>query len=225
MHVLIVEDNKKMAGLLRKGLEERSHSVTLAFDGSTGYEAAASSAFAAVILDLMLPKMDGFELLRRQRKSDDQTPILILSAKDATADIVRALDLGADDYLTKPFSFAELLARLRVLSQFGSVPRPTVLRVADIVLDPSTCLVTRAGQEIHLSKTEFRLLECLMRRRGQIVPRDIIVDNVWDYEQDIEENTLDALVFTLRSKIDKGFDAKLIQTVRGIGHSIREAKP
>jgi two-component system response regulator MprA len=225
MHVLIVEDNKKMAGLLRKGLEERSHSVTLAFDGCAGFEAAASSDFAAVILDLMLPKMDGFELLRRLRKSDDQTPILILSARDATADIVRALDLGADDYLTKPFSFAELLARLRVLSQFGSVPRPTVLRVADIVLDPSTCQVTRAGQEIRLSRTEFRLLECLMRRRGQIVPRDIIVENVWDHEQDIEENTLDALVFTLRSKIDKNFDSKLIQTIRGIGHSIREAKP
>lgn len=225
MHVLIVEDNKKMAGLLKKGLEERNHSVSLAFDGCTGFEAAKSFDFAAVILDLMLPRMDGFEFLRRFRKSDEQMPILVLSARDATADIVRALDLGADDYLTKPFSFAELLARLRVLGHCGSVPRPMLLRVADIVLDPSTCQVNRSGQEIHLSRTEYRLLECLMRRPGQIVPRNIIVDSVWNCEQDVEENTLDALVFTLRSKVDRGFDSKLIQTIRGIGHSIREVKP
>jgi DNA-binding response OmpR family regulator len=224
MHVLIVEDNKKMAGLLKKGLEERSHSVTLAFDGCTGFEAATSSDFAAVILDLMLPRMDGFEFLRRLRHDDDQMPILVLSARDATTDIVRALDLGADDYLTKPFSFAELLARLRVLGHYASVPRPILLRVADIVLDPSTCHVTRSGQEIHLSRTEYRLLECLMRRPGELVPRNIIVDSVWNCEQDVEENTLDALVFTLRSKVDKGFDSKLIHTIRGIGHSIREAK-
>ena len=224
MHVLIVEDNKKMAGLLKKGLEERNHSVILAFDGSAGFEAATSSDFAAVILDLMLPRMDGFEFLRRLRHDDDHLPILVLSARDATTDIVRALDLGADDYLTKPFSFAELLARLRVLGNYGLVPRPILLRVADIVLDPSTCQVTRSGQEIHLSRTEYRLLECLMRRPGQLVPRNIIVESVWNCEQDVEENTLDALVFTLRSKIDKGFDSKLIHTIRGIGHSIREAK-
>ena len=224
MHVLIVEDNKKMAGLLKKGLEERNHSVSLAFDGCTGFEAATCSDFAAVILDLMLPKMDGFEFLRRLRKTDEQMPILVLSARDATTDIVRALDLGADDYLTKPFSFAELLARLRVLGHYGSVPRPILLRFADIVFDPSICQVTRSGQEIHLSRTEYRLLECLMRRPGQIVPRNIIVDSVWNCEQDVEENTLDALVFTLRSKIDRGFDSKLIHTIRGIGHSIRETK-
>ncbi len=222
MHVLIVEDNRKMAGLLKKGLEERNHSVDLAFDGCTGLQAATSSDFAAVILDLMLPKMDGFEFLRRLRQGDDQMPILVLSARDATNDIVKALDLGADDYLTKPFSFAELLARLRVMGHCGSVPRPILLRFADVVLDPSTCQVTRGGEAIHLSRTEYRLLECLMRRPGQLVPRNVIVESVWSCEQDIEENTLDALVFTLRSKIDKGFDSKLIHTIRGIGHSIRE---
>ena len=224
MHVLVVEDNRKMSALLKKGLEERDHSATLAFDGCTGLESATSSEFGAITLDLMLPRMDGFEFLRRLRKNDDQTPILVLSARDATTDIVRALDLGADDYLTKPFSFAELLARLRVLGHYGSVRRPILLRVADIVLDPSTCHVTRSGQEIHLSRTEYRLLECLMRRPGELVPRNIIVESVWNYEQDVQENTLDALVFNLRSKIDKGFDSKLIHTIRGIGHSIREAK-
>ena len=224
MHVLIVEDSKKMARLLKKGLEERNHSVTLAFDGCTGFEAAISSDFSAVILDLMLPRMDGFEFLRRLRQDDNKMPILVLSARDATTDIVRALDLGADDYLTKPFSFAELLARLRVLGHYSSVSRPIRLTVADIVLDPSTCHVTRSGQEIYLSRTEYRLLECLMRRPGQLVPRNIIIESVWNYEQDVEENTLDALVFMLRSKIDKGFESKLIHTIRGIGHSIREAK-
>lgn len=224
MHVLIVEDNKKMAGLLKKGLEERNHSVALAFDGCTGFEAVTSFDFSAVILDLMLPRMDGFEFLKRLRKNDDQMPILVLSARDATTDIVKALDLGADDYLTKPFSFAELVARLRVLGHYGSVPRPILLKVADVVLDPSTCQVTRSGQEIHLSRTEYRLLECLMRRPGELVPRNVIVESIWNCEQDVEENTLDALVFTLRSKIDKGFDSRLIHTIRGIGHSIREAK-
>ena len=220
MHVLVVEDNKKMARLLKKGLEERNHSVSLALDGQTGLESATSSEFDSIVLDLMLPKIDGFEIVRQVRKSNDRVVILVLSAKDATTDIVRALDLGADDYLTKPFSFAELLARLRVLMQRGTHPRPTLLRVEDLVLNPATSQVLRGTHEIHLSRTEYRLLECLIRRAGRIVPRSVLVESVWS-EQDVEENTLDVFVSALRNKIDKGFDQQLIRTVRGIGYSVR----
>jgi len=221
MRVLVVEDNRKMAGLLKKGLEEKSHSVSLALDGQAGLELATNSEFDSIVLDLMMPKMDGFEVVYQLRKSNERVTILVLSAKDATTDIVRALDLGADDYLTKPFSFAELLARLRVLVQRGSRPRPTLLRVDDLVLNPATCQVLRGGHEIHLTATEYRLLECLMRRAGHVIPRNVIVNSVWNREQDVEENTLDAFVSTLRTKIDKDFKLKLIQTIRGIGFSVR----
>ena len=222
MRVLIVEDEKRMAELLKKGLEEENHSVTLAFDGRTGLDLATFSEFDAIVLDLMLPQIDGFEVARRLRRTNDHMPILVLSARDATTDIVKALDLGADDYLTKPFSFAELLARLRVLARRGSTPRPPLLKVADLVFDPATRRVNRGSREIHLSPTEYRLLECLMRRAGRVVPRNVIVDSVWNDEQDVEENTLDAFVRLLRGKVDKGFKPKLIQTIRGTGYSIRE---
>ena len=221
MRVLVVEDNKKMGRLLKKGLEERNHFVSVALDGEAGLELATSLDFDSIVLDLMLPKMDGFEVLRQVRKTNERVTILVLSAKDATADIVKALDLGADDYLTKPFSFAELLARLRVLTQRGSHPRPIRLKVADLVLNPATCQVLRGGQEIHLSRTEYRLLECLMRRAGRIVPREVLVEGVWNREQDVEENTLDVFVAVLRNKIDRDFEVKLIHTIRGIGFVIR----
>jgi DNA-binding response OmpR family regulator len=214
MRVLVVEDNKKMAGLLKKGLEEKSHSVSLALDGQAGLELATGSEFDSIVLDLMLPRIDGFEVVRQLRKSNDLVTILVLSAKDATTNIVRALDLGADDYLTKPFSFAELLARLRVLVQRGSRPRPTLLRVDDLVLNPATSQVLRGGREIHLTATEYRLLECLMRRAGHVVHRNAIVNIIWN-------RTLDAFVSALRTKIDKDFKLKLIQTIRGIGFSVR----
>jgi len=214
MRVLVVEDNKKMAGLLKKGLEEKSHSVSLALDGQAGLELATGSEFDSIVLDLMLPRIDGFEVVRQLRRSNDLVTILVLSAKDATTNIVRALDLGADDYLTKPFSFAELLARLRVLVQRGSRPRPTLLRVDDLVLNPATSQVLRGGREIHLTATEYRLLECLMRRAGHVVHRNAIVNIIWN-------RTLDAFVSALRTKIDKDFKLKLIQTIRGIGFSVR----
>jgi DNA-binding response OmpR family regulator len=221
MRVLVVEDNKKMAGLLKKGLEERDHSVSLALDGQAGLDLATGSEFDSIVLDLMLPKINGFEVVRQLRKSNERVPIVVLSAKDATTDIVRALDLGADDYLTKPFSFAELLARLRVLIQRGSHPRPTLLRVEDLVLNPATSQVLRGSREIRLSRREYRLLECLMRHAGRIVPRHVLVDRVWNCEQDVEENTLDECIFALRNKIDKDFKLKLIQTIRGIGYFVR----
>lgn len=223
MRILIVEDEKKMAAVLKKGLEAENHRVTLAHDGRTGLDLASTAEFDVVVLDLMLPLIDGFEVARRLRKNGNQTPILMLTARDAVPDIVKGLDLGADDYLTKPFSFEVFLARLRSVARRGSIPRPTVLQVDDLVLNPASHLVKRGEREIHLSPTEFRLLELLMRRSGRVVPRNAIVEAVWDFDHDVEENTLDTFIRLLRSKIDREHDRKLIQTVRGIGYTIRES--
>jgi len=222
MRILIVEDEKKMAAVLKKGLEAENHRVTLAFDGRTGLE-LGSTDFDVIVLDLMLPLIDGFEVARRLRKHGNQTPILMLTARDAVPDIVKGLDVGADDYLTKPFAFEVFLARLRSVARRGSTPRPTVLQVDDLVLNPASHIVTRGEREIHLSPTEFRLLELLMRRSGRVVPRDAIVEAVWDFDHEVEENTLDTFIRLLRSKIDREHDRKLIQTVRGIGYTIRES--
>jgi len=189
MRILIVEDEKKMAAVLKKGLEADNHRVTLAFDGRTGLE-LGSTDFDVIVLDLMLPLIDGFEVARRLRKNGNQTPILMLTARDAVPDIVKGLDVGADDYLTKPFAFEVFLARLRSVARRGSTPRPTVLQVDDLVLNPASHIVTRGEREIHLSPTEFRLLELLMRRSGRVVPRDAIVEAVWDFDHEVEENTL-----------------------------------
>jgi len=226
MRVLIIEDERGMAELLKKGLEEENHRVALAFDGQEGLELAKTYEFDAIVLDLMLPRVDGFEVARRLRHAGNQTPILILTARDAVPDIVKGLDLGADDYLTKPFPFEVLLARLRTVARRGSAPRPTCLRVADLTLDPAARQALRGQREIRLSPTEYRLLELLMRRAGRVVTRTAIVEAVWGLENDIEENTLDAFMRLLRGKVDKGFSPKLIQTVRGIGYCLREsAKP
>jgi len=222
MRILIVEDEKKMAAVVKKGLEAENHRVTLAFDGRTGLE-LGSTDFDVIVLDLMLPLIDGFEVARRLRKNGNQTPILMLTARDAVPDIVKGLDVGADDYLTKPFAFEVFLARLRSVARRGSTPRPTVLQVDDLVLNPASHIVTRGEREIHLSPTEFRLLELLMRRSGRVVPRDAIVEAVWDFDHEVEENTLDTFIRLLRSKIDREHDRKLIQTVRGIGYTIRES--
>ncbi len=221
MRVLIVEDERAMAELLKKGLEEENHRAALAFDGVQGLELAKTYEFDAIVLDLMLPRVDGFEVARRLRHGGNQTPILILTARDAVPDIVKGLDLGADDYLTKPFSFEVFLARLRTVARRGSAPRPTCLRVADLTLDPGSRQALRGRLEIRLSPTEYRLLELLMRRAGRVVTRTAIVEAVWGLENDVEENTLDAFVRLLRGKVDKGFSPKLIQTVRGIGYCLR----
>ncbi|PYV07423.1 MAG: DNA-binding response regulator [Acidobacteria bacterium] len=221
MRVLIVEDEKRMAGLLKKGLEEENHSVTLAHDGPAGLEMAELYEFDAIVLDIMLPGIDGFEVARRLRRNRNQTPILILTARDAVPDVVKGLDVGADDYLTKPFAFDELLARLRSVARRGSVPRPTLLQVADLTLDPAARQVRRGDQEIHLTPTEYRLLDFLIRRAGRVVSRSAIVEAVWGFNQEVEENTLDAFVRLLRSKVDLGFRQKLIHTVRGVGYTVR----
>ena len=222
MHVLIVEDEKKMAVLLKKGLEEENHSVSLAFDGRDALEMAQALEYDAIVLDLMLPGIDGFEVARRLRKGGNKTPILVLTARDTVPDVVKGLDIGADDYMTKPFSFEEFLARLRAISRRASAPRPTLLQVGDLVLDPATHEVRRGGEEISLSRTEFRLLEFLMRRAGRVVPRNTIVNAVWDSNDDVEENTLDAFISLLRNKVDRDRKVKLIQTIRGTGYSIRD---
>jgi DNA-binding response OmpR family regulator len=225
MRILVVEDEKTMAELLRKGLEEENHRVSVAFDGAAALELAGLYEYDAVILDLMLPGVDGYEVARRLRQAQNMTPILVLTARDTVPDIVKGLDAGADDYLTKPFSFEELLARLRAVARRGSSPRPSRLQIADLVLDPASHQVFRGEREIRLTPTEFRLLEFLMRRAHRVVPRNTILEAVWDFEHEVEDNTLDAFVRLLRSKVDTGHRPKLIQTVRGVGYCLREDSP
>jgi DNA-binding response OmpR family regulator len=226
MHVLIVEDEKKMAELLKKGLEEENHSANLAFDGRDGLEMAQALDYDAIVLDLMLPGINGFEVAWRLRKSGNTTPILVLSARDTVPDVVKGLDIGVDDYMTKPFYFEEFLARLRSVSRRSSAPLPSLLQVGDLVLNPASHQVTRAGEEISLSPTEFRMLELLMRRAGRAVSRDTIVLSKWDSNGDIKENSLDVYISQLHIKVDRDHQLKLIHTVREFGYIIREsAKP
>jgi two-component system response regulator MprA len=166
--------------------------------------------------------MDGFEVVRRLRRNQNMTPILMLTARDTVLDVVAGLDKGADDYLTKPFSFEVLLARLRAITRRGARPRPAHLRLDDLVLDPASHEVTRAGRKVPLTRTEYKLLECLMRRAGAVVPRERLIEDVWGFEGEVENNTLDAFIRLLRGKIDSGFETKLLQTVRGVGYSLRQ---
>jgi two-component system response regulator MprA len=222
MRILIVEDERQMAALLRKALEAENHSVVVAHDGAKGLALAEQREFDVVVLDVMLPRLDGYQIARRLRLGGRKTPILMLTARDTVADIVKGLDLGADDYLPKPFALEEFFARLRATARHGAVPSvSTQLRVGDLVLDPATRDVTRGGLNIELSATEFRLLEFLMRRAGRVVPRFAIVEGVWGYEREIEGNNLDAFVRLLRNKVDRSFEVKLIYTVRGVGYTIR----
>ena len=221
MWILIVEDDRRMAGLVKKGLEEEGHSVTVAFDGREGLEAARRNAFDAIVLDVMMPGLDGFEVARRLREGRIHTPILMLTARDAATDIVKGLDIGADDYLTKPFSLSVFFARLRSVVRRGMAPQSSRLQVADLVLDPATHEVFRGTRKIALTPTEFRLLEFLMRRAGRVVSRSSIIDAVWGFDQQVENNTLDAFISLLRNKIDNDHPRRLIHTVRGFGYSVR----
>jgi DNA-binding response OmpR family regulator len=216
-----VEDERSMASLLKKGLEEERHAVSVAFDGLSGLDMAEGEDFDVLIVDVMLPGIDGFELLRRLRSSRNDTPVLMLTARDSIKDIAQGLDLGGDDYLTKPFSFVELLARLRSVARRGKSPRPTVLSVEDLVLNPATFSAQRGGKELRLTQTEFRLLEFLMRRAGRVVPRHAIIEAVWGVLDSADDNTLDVFISLLRNKVDKDADSKLIHTVRGIGYCVR----
>jgi DNA-binding response OmpR family regulator len=221
MKLLIVEDEARMADLLRKGLAEEGHTVTCASDGAEGLELARAYEFDVIILDVMMPKLSGYELAKCLRAEKVPTPILMLTARDSVPDIVRGLDVGADDYITKPFSFSELIARLRAVKRRTLPPADIHLQVADLVLDPASREVHRAADRISLTRTEYNLLERLMYRSGKVVPRRSLIESVWGFERDIEENTLDAFMHLLRNKIDAPGKIKLIHTVRGIGYMIR----
>jgi two-component system response regulator MprA len=222
MRLLVVEDEKRMAEVLRKGLEEEGYVVAVALDGPTGLAMARAGSFELILLDVMLPGMDGFAVARTLRSDGISTPILLLTARDATPDIVQGLDLGADDYLTKPFSFEVLLARIRALFRRGPAPAPAQLRIGELRLDPAAHEVYRCDAHVALTRTEFQLLEFLMRRPGQVVPRSTLIEAVWGYDRDIESNTLDAFIRLLRAKLEVKDGPRLIQTVRGVGYSIRE---
>jgi two-component system copper resistance phosphate regulon response regulator CusR len=222
MRVLIVEDERRMAEVLKKGLEEENHSVTLALDGREGLDLAELYDFDIVVLDVMLPTLDGFEVARQLRRKGNQTPLLMLTARDGIPDVVKGLDLGADDYLTKPFAFDELLARMRAAARHRAPPTCTQLQVGDLALEPASHEVTRAGRQVQLSATEYRLLEFLMRRAGRVVSRTALLEGVWGFDQVVEANTLDAFVRLLRLKVDRPYDRKLIHTVRGVGYCLRE---
>ncbi len=223
MRVLIIEDDRPLTELLRKGLQEDGHVASVAMDGRTGLELAESYQFDVIVLDWMLPGLDGLEVARRLRKAGNSSPILMLTARDAVPDIVKGLDMGADDYMTKPFSFAEFLARLRALGRRPAASSPSVLlEIADLTLHTDTRQVFRNRHEIRLTPTEYRLLEFLMRRSGRAASRRAIVEAVWGLEAEVEENTLDAFVRLLRTKVDQGHKQRLIHTVRGFGYCIRE---
>jgi two-component system response regulator MprA len=220
--ILVVEDEPAMAESLRQGLEEANHSVTLARNGLEGLHAAQTSSFDAIVLDVMMPGVDGIEVARRLRAKGHQTPILLLTARDAATDVVRGLDAGADDYLTKPFSFKVLLARLRAVSRRAARPAVPTLQVDDLALDPVSRRVMRGGEEISLTATEFRVLEFLMRRAGRAVSRSAVIEGVWGFEQDVELNTVDAYIKLLRDKIETRGRPRLVHTLRGYGYILRE---
>ena len=218
MHILIVEDEPQMAGLLKRGLEEEAYQVSVARDGQSALELSSSRKFDAIVLDVMLPRLNGVDFTRELRLREQETPVLMLSARDTLSDVVCGLDAGADDYLTKPFSFQELLARLRALLRRRQFYMRNVLEYRDLVLDLGSFRVFRGGAEIHLSMTEYRLLELLVRNANRIVARQEILSSVWRNESG--ENNLDAFVRLLRKKIDSAPQTPLIQTHRGLGYSV-----
>ncbi len=211
-----------MAELLRRGLEDQHYSVTVANTGLEGLELAGKGSFAAIILDVILPALDGYSIANRLRSEGNQTPIIMLTAKDTLDDIVRGLDAGAEDYLTKPFSFVELLARLRALVRRSAKPLPSILQVSDLVLNTQLREVSRGGVVASLTRTEYLLLEVLMQNIGHVVLRPEVIRTVWGTKDAIEQSSLDVYVKALRSKIDSEPSKKLIYTVRGFGYKVME---
>lgn len=222
MRLLLVEDEPRMARLLDRGLQEEGYVVATAAEGPAALAMARSGRFDLILLDVMLPGMDGFEVARRLRRDGDTTPILMLTARDSAPDIVQGLDLGADDYLTKPFSFEVLLARIRALLRRGPATHPAQIKIGNLRLDPATREVHRGETPIVLTRTEFNLLQLLMRRAGQVVPRTTLIDAVWGYDREIQSNTLDAFIRLLRTKIEGDNGPRLIHTLRGVGYSIQK---
>jgi two-component system OmpR family response regulator len=221
MRVLIVEDEVKMASLLRRGLREEGLAADVARNGDDALWMARAAEYDAIVLDVMLPGVDGFEVCRRLREGGTWSPVLMLTARDGIDDRVTGLDAGADDYLTKPFSFAELLARLRALARRPPVERPTILEVDDLRLEPATRRVWRGDVEIQLSAKEFALLETFMRRPGEVLSRYQLLEHCWDYGYENRSNVVDVYVRYLREKIDRPFERASLETVRGVGYRLR----
>lgn len=218
MKILIVEDEPKTGDYLRQGLAEAGFIVDLARDGLDGLHLAQSGEYDLIVLDVMLPRLDGWGVLETLRRAGRETPVLFLTARDQVEDRVRGLELGADDYLVKPFAFSELLARVRTLLRRGRSKEPEVLRAADLELDLLRRRVLRAGQRIDLTAKEFALLELLLRRQGEVLPRSLIASQVWDMNFDSDTNVIEVAVRRLRAKVDDPFEPKLIRTVRGMGY-------
>ncbi len=226
MRLLLVEDDEKIASFIIKGLRAAGYAVDHALDGETGLDLAVSEPYDVLVVDIMMPKRDGLSLIRQLRAQKINTPALILSAKGSVDDRVRGLETGADDYLTKPFAFSELLARVQALiRRAGGISDPTRLAVADLTVNLLTREVMREGKNIGLQPLEFSLLEYLMRHAGRIVSKTMIMEHVWDYHFDPQTNVVEARISRLRDKIDKGFERKLIHTVRGVGYVLKETQP
>jgi two-component system OmpR family response regulator len=221
MKILLVEDELKMASLLLRGLRQNGHAADVARSGEDALWMAEAADYDAIVLDVMLPGIDGFETLSALRRKGRWTPVLILTARDAVEDRIAGLDVGADDYLTKPFSFAELLARLRAVARRGPVERPTVLEIGDLRLDPASMQVWRGTTEIDLTAKEFALLHAFMRRPGEVLTRDHLLEQAWDMGYDNRSNVIAVYMKYLRDKIDRPFGAGSLETVRGAGYRLR----
>jgi heavy metal response regulator len=222
MRILVVEDEKKVARFVQAGLQEENYEVETATDGETGLRKAREEDFDLLIVDVMMPGINGLQLTAEYRGGGGTSPILMLTAKTATEDKVAGLDSGADDYLTKPFAFAELLARVRSLLRRGALEKTTVLTIADLELDTVTHKAKRAGKSIELTVKEYALLEFFLRNKDRVLSRSIISEHIWDYNFDTGTNLIDVYINHLRAKIESGFDGKLIHTVRGVGYALRE---
>jgi heavy metal response regulator len=222
MRILVVEDEKKVASFIKRGLEEENFTVDVAHDGEEGLHMGETNPYDLILMDIMLPKMDGLSVIKELRKKDVNSPVLCLTAKDAVEDIVSGLDSGSDDYLTKPFAFAELLARVRALVRRGAKDRGAEIHFADLRLDPVSHKVWRGNKEIELTAKEYALLEYFIRNPNQVLTRTMIAEHVWDYSFDSFTNIIDVYVNYLRKKVDRDFDTKLIHTVRGVGYVLKE---
>ena len=221
MRILVVEDEIKMAGLIKRGLEHEGYAVDVARDGPEALWAAREVNYDAIVLDVMIPEPDGFEVCRTLRKEGRWAPVVLLTARDRVDDRVTGLDAGADDYLTKPFAFAELFARLRAVVRRGPSERPTVLKVGDLSLDPATREVWRDGTRVLLSSKQFTLLELLMRHAGDVLSRERILEHVWDFAYEGTSNLVEVYIRSLRERIDRPFGRNTIETVRGAGYRLR----
>jgi DNA-binding response OmpR family regulator len=221
LRILVVEDEPHMAKLLRQGLTEEDHAVTLASDGRDALSLAESNGFDLILLDVMLPGLDGWSVVQRLRGLGDRTPILMLTAKDTSADVIKGLNLGADDYLIKPFSLDILFARVRAMGRRGPAPRPLTLQLADLTLHQGTREVQRGNRKILLTRTEYSILELLLRESPRVVTYDALLQTVWGGAADVEINTIAAFMRLLRSKIESTDSKRLLHTIRGIGYVLR----